>query len=152
MREDIRDILETFFLHVKNDIHSTNNFCRFYYGTKMKVGFGVGKTARIPWVTFLKDDQTPQDGIFPVYYFFKENHKLILAYGISETNIPQKKWLVPLGTKTVAQYFIRLGIKPYKYGSSYVYEVYDTNKEFDWDKIEIDLDTLIEKYKEILKR
>jgi hypothetical protein len=81
--------------------------------------------------------------------------KEIRSYNMSriQTRIRSLRcWYVPLGTKTVAQYFNRIGIKPYKYGSSNVYEAYDTNKELDWDKIEIDLDTLIEKYKEILKR
>jgi hypothetical protein len=36
-------------------------------------------------------------------------------------------------------------------GLSYVYEVYSTYKDLDWNKIEIDLDNLIDRYKKILQ-
>jgi 5-methylcytosine-specific restriction protein B len=151
MREDIKEILSSFLAQVEKDNQTTNHFPSFYSGLQLKVGFGFGRTAKIPWITFLGKGQTPQDGIFPVYYFFKEHHKLILAYGISETNIPTKNWFVAPGTKTVAKYFNSFGIKPHKYGLSYVYEVYSTYKDLDWDKIQLDLDTLIDQYKKILQ-
>ncbi len=151
MREDIKEILSSFLDQVKKNNHTTNHYPSFYAGLKLKVGFGVGKTAKIPWITFLGENQEPQNGIFPVYYFFKENHKLILAYGISETNIPKRNWPVSPGTKTIVKYFKSFGIAPHKYGLSYVYEVYSTSEDFDWNKIEIDLNALIEKYKKIMQ-
>ncbi|MFI5185742.1 MAG: MrcB family domain-containing protein [Chitinophagales bacterium] len=150
MKEDIKEILSAFFVQVEKSDHRTGHYPSFYSGLKIKVGFGIGRTAKIPWITFLGKGQTPQDGIFPVYYFFKENHKLILAYGISETNIPKKKWNVSQNTKTVEKYFESLRISPHKYHSSYVYEVYDTYEDLDWNKIESDLDSLIEKYKPLV--
>ncbi|MEO6820663.1 MAG: hypothetical protein ABI204_13100, partial [Ginsengibacter sp.] len=92
-------------------------------------------------------DQKVTNGIFPVFYFFKENHKLILAYAISEAEIPKYKWLLSPRTETVSSYFKTLGIEPHKYDSSYIYEVYDTNKDLDWNKIEVDLNNLIAYYK-----
>ena len=147
MKENIKEILSSFFEQTETDNLTANHFPSFYSGLKLKVGFGKGNVAKIPWITFLGIGQKPQNGIFPVYYFFKEQKKLILAYGISETEKPQKNWLVDSETKTIAKYFNSFGITPYKYGLSYVYEVYDSNKNLDWNKIEIDLDTLIEKYK-----
>jgi len=151
MKEDIKEILSSFLDQVEKNNHATNHYPSFYAGLKLKVGFGVGKTAKIPWITFLGQNQEPQNGIFPVYYFFKENHKLILAYGISETNIPKRNWFVSPGIKTIAKYFNSFGITPHKYGFSYVYEVYSTYKDLDWNKIEIDLDNLIDRYKKILQ-
>lgn len=150
MREDIKEILKTFLDQVERSDHRTNHYPISYSGLNLKVGFGFGKTAKIPWITFLGKDQSPQNGIFPVYYFFRGNHKLILAYGISETNIPKKKWNIPPNTKTVEKYFQGLRIAPYKYHHSYVYEVYDTYEDLDWNKIELDLETLINKYKQLV--
>jgi len=150
MKEDIKEILSNFFEQVQKDDHRTNHYPSFYSGLNLKIGFGFGRTAKIPWITFLGKNQTPQDGIFPVYYFFKGNHKLILAYGISETNIPKKKWNIPQHSKTIEKYFEELRINPHKYHFSYVYEAYDTNEDFDWKKIELDLDSLIDKYKLLL--
>ena len=90
MKEDIKEILSSFFKQSSTDNLSSKHFPPFYSGLKLKVGFGKGNAAKISWITFLGKDQKPQNGIFPVYYFFKEHHKLILAYGISETNIPNR--------------------------------------------------------------
>ena len=151
MREDIKDILTNFFEQVKTDDHTTSNFPAVYSGLEMKVGYGFGRTAKIPWITFLGKEQSPQNGIFPVYYFFKEDHKLILAYGISETEKPNKNWLISPRAETVFNYFKQEGKEPHKYGLSYVYEVYDTNKDIDWNKIETDLQNLIAYYKLVMQ-
>src|SRR5436190_3722102 len=150
MKEDIKEILTTFFEQVENDDRSTNHYPSFYSGLQLKVGFGFGNSAKIPWITFLGNQQTPTDGIFPVYYFFKENHRMILAYGISEENIPKLRWPVTPIMKTINTYFRERGLKPYKYGLSYVYKTYDVNKELDWTKIEEELSVLIDMYKTLL--
>jgi 5-methylcytosine-specific restriction protein B len=151
MREDIKEILTNFFEQVENDNQTTSNFPSLYAGLEMKVGFGYGRTAKIPWITFLGKDQSPQNGIFPVYYFFKDYNKLILAYGISETEKPNEMWLVSPRIETISDYFKEEGKEPHKYGLSYVYEVYDTNKDLDWKKIETDLQNLIAYYKLIMQ-
>ena len=129
MKEDIKEILNTFFDQIEIDDHTTNAFPSFYSGLQLKVGFGFGKTAKVPWISFLGKGQEPQNGIFPVYYFFKENYRLILAYGISEENIPKLKWPVTPIMKTINTYFKERGLKAYEYGLSYVYKTYDVNKE-----------------------
>ena len=151
MKEDIKEILAAFFTQVEKGGHSTGHYPSCYSDLELKVGFGIGKDARIPWIGFLAKGQTPQDGIFPVFYYFKEHHKLILAYGVSETNKPKKNWLVPPSTKTIRQYFDDLRLTPHKYHYSYVCEVYSDYKEFDWVKIESDLDCLLGRYKIIMQ-
>jgi len=151
MREDVKEILTTFFAQTKTDNLATSIYPPFYSGLKLKVGFGVGNVARIPWVAFLGKDQKVMNGIFPVYYFFKEHQRLILAYGISESEKPDKRWLVSPRIETVLIYFKKEGKEPNKYGLSYVYEAYDTNKELDWKKIETDLQNLIANYKLIMQ-
>lgn len=150
MKDDIREVLNKFLLQVKRNDHETKNFPSFYSGLKLKVGFGQGKEAKIPWITFLGRDQVPKKGIFPVYYFFKEYQKLILAYGISEENIPQKKWSVSSDVKTVSEFFIELGIIPDHYRFSYIHTVYNTDQELEWNKIKTDLEEIINDYKKIL--
>jgi len=63
MREDIKDILRKFFEQVEEENHSTNHFPLFYHGLQLKVGFGFGNTAKIPWITFLGPGQTPQKNL-----------------------------------------------------------------------------------------
>lgn len=151
MKEDIKEILSSFFEQSKTDNITANHFPSYCSELKLKVGFGKGNVAKIPWITFLGKRQKPQNGIFPVYYFYKEHQKLILAYGISETEKPQRTWEVNSETETIAKYFNRFGITPYKYGLSYVYKVYDINENMDWNKIEEDLQALIKKYKHVIE-
>ena len=150
MQEDIQEILGSFFDQTKTDNLKTNHFPTEYLNIKLKVGFGRGNVARIPWIAFLGKEQKPMKGIFPVYYFFKEQNTLILAYGISEANEPPRSWLIDSHVQTISQYFHQFGIKPHKYGLSHVYEVYNTNKDLDWNKIEMDLHSLIQQYKKIM--
>jgi 5-methylcytosine-specific restriction enzyme B len=150
MKDDIKEILSEFLDQTEKNDHRTNHYPSSYCDLELKVGFGIGRDARIPWVAFLGKHQTPQEGIFPVFYFFKEYHKLILAYGISETKRPKRNWIVPLKTKTVIDYFKNLGLSPHKYHQSYVYEVYSTIKDLDWKRVETDLVNLITKYKGIV--
>jgi len=151
MQEDIKAILATFFEQVETGSHLTSHYPSTYSGLRLDVGFGIGKDANIPWIAFLGDGQTVQNGIFPVFYFFKNDHKLILAYGISEKNKPKKLWFVPPNTKTIKQYFDSLHKTPHKYHYSYVYEIYSTYKDLDYVKIEADLNRLIARYIKIMQ-
>jgi 5-methylcytosine-specific restriction protein B len=151
MQEDIKAILATFFEQVETGSHLTSHYPSTYSGLRLDVGFGIGKDANIPWIAFLGDGQTVQNGIFPVFYFFKNDHKLILAYGISEKNKPKKLWFVPPNTNTIKQYFDSLHKTPHKYHYSYVYEIYSTYKDLDYVKIEADLNRLIARYIKIMQ-
>ena len=102
MKEDIKVILSAFFSQSETDNLVARHYPAFYSGLKLKAGFGKGRVARISWIAFLDKDQKVTNGIFPVFYFFKEDHKLILAYGISEKEKPNKSWNAPSGTKTIS--------------------------------------------------
>ena len=55
-----------------------------------------------------------------------------------------------LYTSESAQYFNKLGIKAYRYDSSYVHSVYATDQNLDWNNIRTDLESIITKYKTIV--
>lgn len=151
MQEDIKEILTSFLDQVESGSHVTSHYPTSYSDLTLDIGFGIGRSTNIPWVAFLGQGQTVRDGIFPVFYFFKKHHKIILAYGVSEEKRPTRSWFVPTNTKTVKQYFETLHITPQKYHYSYVYEVYSTLKDLDFDKMKIDLHRLIERYKKIMQ-
>lgn len=151
MKEDIKVILPAFLAQSETDSLAKSHYPPFYSGLKLKAGFGVGRVAKISWIAFLGKDQTVMNGIFPVFYFFKAEHKLILACGISEKEKPKKNWNLPHDTNTVTRHFHEFGKEPYKYGQSYVYEVYNTNLDLDYNEIESDLDKLIAYYKKIMQ-
>jgi hypothetical protein len=114
----------------------------------VKVSFGQGGVAHIPWISFLIEPNKTSEGIYPVYLYYKEFQLLILAYGVSETIIPLVQWKLPENTKTIREYFKEnFSKKPERYGSSFIHRVYDVNNLPDEKTLEADLIKIIEEYK-----
>lgn len=138
--------LMAFIEQAKTDNLKTKHFINQYKGTSVKVSFGQGVTARVPWISFLKEPYNTSNGIYPVYLFYKDLDKLILAYGISETNVPSVSWNIQ-NPKSISEYFDENNLgKPDRYGTSYIYKVYDVKNLPTEELIDIDLNKLIEAY------
>lgn len=139
--------LSKFLEQTKTTSLTTSQYEKKYSDLKVKVSFGQGNQAEIPWIAFLKENETVPNGIYPVYLFYKQKNILILAQGISETKKPHNNWEIS-SEKTIDQYFKEneLG-KPKRYGSSYVYKFYDLNLPLIEDEINHDLESLIKIYK-----
>jgi 5-methylcytosine-specific restriction protein B len=88
MSYDIKSILTTFLSQSKTDDLKTKHFPKMFRELSLKVSFGQGASAKIPWISFLGKNQTTNKGIYPVYLLYKKYNLLILAYGISEENAP----------------------------------------------------------------
>lgn len=139
--------LKKFLEQTKTPELGTSSYQNDYEGLSVKVSFGKGNQARIPWIAFLNDTDNVQEGIYPVYLFYKDKNLLILAYGVSETHTSNRKWNIS-DVKTIEQYFAEhyLG-KPGRYGSSFVFKSYDINKGLEKEEINNDLNKLISIYK-----
>jgi 5-methylcytosine-specific restriction enzyme B len=136
-----------FLAQAETDELGTSSYLNIFQGLSVKVGFGQGNKARIPWIAFLKENQTVQDGIYPVYLFYKEQGLLILAYGVSETHRPSGKWEITI-EKTIEQYFTENDFgHPKRYGTSYVFKSYDLKFPLVEEEINVDLINLINIYK-----
>lgn len=149
-KDSISEILKLFLTQATTSDLKTKNYLKTFEGLKVKVSFGQGVAARIPWISFLAEGQTTSEGIYPVFLFYKEFHTLILAYGVSETNKPNTTWNITSEKKTIRSFFIQKGIIPDRYGDSFVYKTYDTSKELNFKSIESDVKNLIHEYKMIL--
>ncbi len=121
-----------------------------YGGLSVVAKVGAGRASRIPWISFLSEYDSVKKGIYPVYLYFKEKNLLILAYGISESNTPDRSWNLQNG-KTIKDYFAENSLgEPTNYGGSFVYKVYDLKKELVEPQIDNDLNSLISIYKSTL--
>lgn len=119
-----------------------------YQDLDLKLSFGYGEPAKVPWLAFLRLPNTVTEGIFPVYLYFKEQKTLILAYGISETKTSPFQWEKTEQLQTVSGWFQEhKGIRMEKYGTSLVKAVYDTEEELEPDVLQQDLDQLLAVYK-----
>jgi len=148
--DEIYPVLQQFLEQAKTPNLATKQYPATHQGLTMRVSFGAGNQAHVPWIGFLTPGQSPTKGIYPVYLYYKEDNLLILAKGVSSTNKSEADWegdeLV-----TVEEYFIEtLGKKPIRYGESYIVADYDLNEDLEADKIEADLADLLAEYKEQL--
>ncbi len=141
------DELNKFLKQAETGEQKTSHFIKEYFGLTVKVSFGKGNQARIPWVAFLNDIDSVQQGIYPVYLYFKENGLLILAYGVSETHNSKRSWNI-VDKETINQYFSKNDLgKPERYGSSFVFKTYNVKGGIEEKTINYDLMTLLQAYK-----
>jgi 5-methylcytosine-specific restriction enzyme B len=121
----------------------TKHFDHAYNGLEVKVSFGQGNTAKIPWISFLKKPNTTSNGIYPVYLYYKDFEILILAYGVSETNAPKSNWKIT-DKQSISEYFSEIySQKPDRYGSSFVFKVYDVKDMPSPQELDNDLSSIL---------
>ena len=146
------ELLIRFLNQAQTNELKTKTYINEYKGLQVKVSFGQGNPARIPWIALLRDGQEVSNGVYPVYLYFKSHNTLILAYGVSETNIPPINWNLDSEASTISEAFQeQFQTKPERYGSSFVYQIYslDTSSlDFGLNEARVnnDLDKLIEIY------
>ncbi len=141
--------LINFLKQAKTDNLKVKHFIKKYNNTKVKVSFGQGVSARIPWISFLRTPFTTSEGIYPVYLYYKNENKLVLAYGVSETNKPQVDWKIS-NPIMIKDYFNKNSLsKPDRYGDSLLFKIYDTNNLPNDEILDADLNQIIEQYQSI---
>jgi hypothetical protein len=100
----------------------TLEYPREFDNLKMKVSFGMGMAARVPWISFTAPGISTSNGYYPVYLYYKEQNILILAYGISETSQYPANWDKEIqdGNELVSE------VVPdaVRYGDSYAFKSY----------------------------
>lgn len=140
--------LKKFLDQAKTENLRTKHFDSKYNELEVKVSFGQGNPARIPWISFLKQPNTTSNGIYPVYLFYKKHGILILAHGISESQLPEMAWKLK-NKQSISNFFEKnFDEKPERYGSSYIYKVYDVDNLPEETVLNLDLENLINIYKE----
>lgn len=116
------EFLKSFLIQAHTDDLKTKDYPKQFLGLKMKVSFGMGMPARVPWIAFLAPGMSVSSGYYPVYLYYKEQDKLILAYGISETNPPEVSWNEEiLNDENQINHIIN---NPVRYGNSFVFSEY----------------------------
>ena len=138
------------------------NYPKNWNGLKMKVSFGMGAPARIPWIAFTAPDMQVSKGFYPVYLYYKDYDTLILAYGISETEEFSTSWPTDImNSKQTIKSFFKKDVP--RYGDSLVFKAYNVKIEGDrilfiaqggesapGREIESDLSSLLDYYKKIV--
>lgn len=141
--------LTRFLVQCQTENLKTSHFANKLEELKVKISFGKGNPARVPWIALLAPGQHISRGIYPFYLFYKNQKMLVLAFGVSETLSPETLWRQP-GMETIGSYFKRHGLgRPAKYGGSFVFRVYET-ADLNKQQIEQDLLEMLAIYRDTL--
>ncbi|MCX8125443.1 MAG: PDDEXK nuclease domain-containing protein [Spirochaetes bacterium] len=162
-----KKILDTFLLQAQTADLRTSEFPREYDDLRMRVSFGMGMPARVPWIAFTAPEMQVSKGFYPVYFYYKELNVLVLAYGISETYEFDKTWpdeimnssltIKAFFDKDVPRYGDSLVFKAYniiikndKVEYQYLSNVSKENQLVSEQDIETDLKNILNYYKKIV--
>ena len=122
-----------------------------HQGLDVKVSFGKGNFAKVPWVSFTGYDQRTIHGIYPVYLYYKSIGVLILAYGISDTNAPEKLWNdLDLKEKISDHLNTKYNHVADRYGESYIFRAYNVSGGQIPTSVTEELDEIIHEYHRLM--
>ena len=145
-----------------NQAREINRLPKLYGDLTVEASVGIGRTTAIPWISFLGYGQETSNGIYPVILYYHRLKILIVAFGVSATEAPERSWC-GLGVPTLGQYFIEKNItlngREKNYNSSFVHSVFDVpilsneldTSRFDIDKVFTSLNDVCKKYKELFE-
>lgn len=161
--ENFSDILSLFIRQADNGDLKTSPYPKEWGDLRMKVSFGMGAPARVPWIAFIAPEMHVSRGFYPVYLYYKDLQTLILSYGLSETEESTQSWPAEImnTTQTISAYFDK---NVPRYGDSFVFRAYkvasngksinysnpETGNEVTVVDMEADLATILDYYKKVV--
>lgn len=161
--ENWQTILNTFILQTQKTDLKTASYPKEWTGLRMKVSFGMGAPARVPWIAFIAPDMAVSKGFYPVYLYYKDLETLVLSYGISETEEFGTSWPAEIMStaptitgffdKDVPRYGNSFVFKAYKIkmlGDSVSYYASDGITNLSEKDINADLQTIFDYYKKVV--
>lgn len=123
MSIDFAEVINRFIAQAQVGDLKVASYPKDYNDLAVKVSFGMGAPARIPWIAFTAPEMSVSKGYYPVYLYYKQLNTLILSYGISETEEFGKGWPEEIlsSSETIEGYF---DSEVPRYGDSFVFKAY----------------------------
>lgn len=167
MAENFSKTLRDFIIQAGMGTLKTSAYPKTLNDLRLRISFGMGAPARVPWIAFIIPEMEVSRGFYPVYLYYKAEQVLILAYGVSETEAYGESWPVEVqnDSKTIKAFFDK---DVPRYGDSFVFKAYrlsfakhSDNFGFEYvegggvasDKdLEADLETLLEYYRKAVSK
>ena len=117
------EIIQKFIKQAEREDLKTSSYPATFNELKVKVSFGKGSPANVPWIAFLDESLEVRQGIYPVYLYFKKFTTLVLCFVISETKSAKKEWPKEIKTSNlkVSEYFHE---EVWRYHNSLVFKDY----------------------------
>jgi len=160
--------LNKFIIQAQKGELAVKSYSQFWdkYSYKVKISFGMGAPAKIPWISFLAPGMSTSQGFYPVYLYYKEQGVLILSFGISETHSFQGNYesqdFPNNWSSAITENYPKISEvveSPKRYGESFCFKKYsitlkqnevnyldEKGNDVDTVQLEKDLNEILEKY------
>ncbi len=115
--------LDRFFEQLHQGGLGSSHYAKSIGQAELQVSFGTGRAAVVPWMALTRPGVDIKEGIYPVLLYFRRLERLILAYGISETNKPGLVW--PAHLLDMAPSIGQAYPKAFRYKKSFICQDYD---------------------------
>lgn len=117
-----KKILDKFILQSQTDNLKTSEYQKEYLDLKMKVSFGMGQRAKVPWISFTASGMSTSNGYYPVFLYYRDDDVLILTFGLSEQSEYGESWAPNIieGKQKISEFISN----PPRYGDSYIFKLY----------------------------
>jgi hypothetical protein len=157
----LSNVLTDFIIQANEGSLKTSKYPKEFLDLRMKVSFGMGMAARVPWISLTAPGMSASNGYFPVYLFYKEQNVLVLSYGISETSEAAINWTTEIQESKPLIADSVPGAA--RYGTSYVHKLYvpnivgnsvtflESGKEVGSDQLDKNLLEITDYYKKTLE-
>lgn len=142
-KNDLIELIAAFMNQVQTDDQRYSKYQGIYRELNISAKFGQGNLSRIPWMAFTGYGQVLMQGIYPVLLFHRETKKLVVAYGVSQTNQPNHTWDITNKSTTSS-----LGWSDYK--DSFIEAIFEF--PYDVPGIANALDIVIDKFIDLFSR
>lgn len=154
------NFLKDFIIQAHDGNLKTSHYSKEYSDLRMKVSFGMGMSARVPWISFTAQGMSTSNGFYPVYLYYKDINRLVLSFGISETSEYSGNWSDEI--RSSYPKVSEVIESPARYGTSYVFRSYEPeiingsvkfmsdSKEVGADVLASDLNEILNIYKSLL--
>lgn len=139
--------IDKFLKQAQTEDLKRKGFPKTFRDLEVRISFGSGTLAQVPWIAFLREPNTVTKGIYPAFLYYKTINKLVLSYCISDTYYANKQWDLLSEPITVDQWYREnYKEKPPRYGRSLIKKIYDLEEELSPDQIQNDLENILKEY------
>ncbi len=126
--ESWNSLITSFIKQANTKDLKTSYYQKEWLDLTLRISFGMGTQARIPWIALIAPDMAVSKGYYPVYLYYKDYQVLILSYGVSETEEFGKSWPIEVinSCSTINAFFDK---EVPRYGDSFVFKAYKVEKD-----------------------
>lgn len=130
------ETLKKFIREAENGNLKVSHYQKKFMGLNIRVSFGKGFPAHVPWIAFLKPGESIRQGHYPAFLYYKKHKLVILAFCVGRDNLMDSSYPKEYFRKYKTVETI-LGSSEFKYSKSLVFKSYKVSISNDSNRVDL---------------